>query len=99
MQSVLMPIERERVINTSDVILVTGANGFIGTKVVETQLAASHPLLIMGLARYLYPAYYQHPRILEGIGEAPRPPFPEGFDVEATDAGLLEKLQARRKAQ
>ena len=70
-----------------------------GTKVVETQLAASHPLLIMGLARYLYPAYYQHPRVLQGIGEAPRPPFPKGFDVEATDAGLLEKLQARRKTQ
>lgn len=36
MQSVLMPMERERVIDKSDVILVTGANGFIGTKVVET---------------------------------------------------------------
>jgi hypothetical protein len=70
-----------------------------GTKVVESQLASSHPLLIMGLARYLYPAYYQHPKVLEGIGEAPRPPFPEGFDVEATDAGLFEKLQARRKTQ
>ncbi len=70
-----------------------------GTKVVESQLASSHPLLIMGLARYLYPAYYQHPKVLEGIGEAPRPPFPEGFDVEATDASLLEKLQARRKTQ
>jgi hypothetical protein len=70
-----------------------------GTKVVDSQLTSSHPMLIMGLARYLYPAYYQHPRVLEGIGEAPRPPFPEGFDVEATDAGLLEKLQARRKTQ
>ena len=69
-----------------------------GTKVVEAQLTASHPLLIMDLARYLYPAYYAHPRVLESIGEPPRPPFPEGFDVEATDAGLLEKLQARRKA-
>ena len=68
-----------------------------GTKVIEAQLNSSHPLLIMGLARYLYAAYYQHPRILEGIGELPRPPFPEGFDVEETDAGLLEKLQARRK--
>ncbi len=68
-----------------------------GAKVVEAQLA-THPLLIMGILRYLYPAYYQHPRILEGIGEPPRPPFPEGFDVEATDAELLEKLRARRRA-
>ena len=67
-----------------------------GVKVVEAQLAA-HPFLIMGILRYLYPAYYQHPQVLEGIGEPPRPPFPEGFDVEATDAELLEKLRARRK--
>ena len=66
-----------------------------GTKVLEAQLTA-HPFLMMGMLRYLYPAYYQHPRVLEGIGEAPRPPFPEGFDVEATDAELLEKLRARR---
>ncbi len=78
---------------------LSGMTPQAGTKVVETQLTSSHPLLIMGLARYLYPAYYQHPRVLEGIGEPPRPPFPEGFDVEATDAGLLEKLQARRKTQ
>ena len=68
-----------------------------GAKVVEGQLA-THPLLIIGILRYLYPAYYQHPRVLEGIGELPRPPFPGGFDVEATDAELLEKLRARRRA-
>ncbi len=70
----------------------------VGTKVLEAQLSA-HPFLIMGMLRYLYPAYYQHPRVLEGIGEPPRPPFPEGFDVEATDAQLLEKLRARRRAK
>jgi hypothetical protein len=64
-------------------------------KLVEAQL---DPMLIMGILSYLYPAYYQHPRVLEGIGEPPRPPFPEGFDVEATDAKLLEKLLARRRA-
>ncbi len=68
-----------------------------GANVVEAQLA-THPLLVMGILRYLYPAYYQHPRVLEGIGEPPRPPFPEGFEVEATDAELLEKLRARRRA-
>ena len=68
-----------------------------GAKLLEAQLAA-HPVLIMGLMRYLYPAYYQHPRVLDNIGEPPRPPFPEGFSVEPTDPALLEKLQARRKA-
>lgn len=68
-----------------------------GTKLLEEQLTA-HPLLIMGLLRHLYPAYYQHPRVLVAIGEPPRPPFPEGFDVEATDPELLEKLRERRRA-
>ena len=63
--------------------------------VVEEQIAA-HPLLMMGLARYLYPAYYQHPRVLEALGEPPRPPFPEGYDVEPTDPQLLAKLRPRR---
>ena len=66
-----------------------------GAELIQAQVSAN-PFFMMGLLRYLYPAYYQHPQVLRGIGEAPRPPFPEGFDVEATDAGLLEKLQARR---
>jgi hypothetical protein len=64
--------------------------------VVETQLEAQS-WLMMGVARYLYPAYYQHPRVLEGLGEPPRPPFPEGYELEATDPQLLEKLQTRRR--
>ena len=68
-----------------------------GTKLVESQLS-TNPFVMMGMLRYLYPAYYQHPRVLEGIGEVPRPPFPGGFEVEATDAGLLEMLRARRRA-
>lgn len=74
-----------------------GMTSQAGREVLEAQLTA-HPFLMMGLLRYLYPAYYQHPRVLEGIGEPPRPPFPEGFDVEATDPELLKKLQERRTA-
>lgn len=59
--------------------------------------AAANPFFMMGLARYLYPAYYQHPQVLTGIGVPARPPFPEGYDVEPTDPQLLEKLLARRK--
>ncbi len=69
-----------------------------GAQLVEAQLA-THPVFIMGILRYLYPAYYQHPQILAGIGDPPRPPFPEGYDIEATDAELLEKLRARRRGQ
>ena len=62
------------------------------TKLVETQLSA-HSFFMMGMLRYLYPAYYQLPQVLACIGEPPRPPFPEGFDVEPTDPTLLEKLR------
>ena len=68
-----------------------------GAQLVEAQLA-THPFFIMGILRYLYPAYYRQPQVLEGIGEESRPPFPEGFDVEPTDAELLKKLEARRTA-
>lgn len=65
------------------------------TAFVRGQLAAN-PMLMMGLLRHTYPAYYQHPRVLEAIGEPPRPPFPDGFSVEPTDPALLGKLEARR---
>jgi hypothetical protein len=58
---------------------------------------AANPAVVLGLLRYLYPAYYGHPRVLEGIGEPPRPPFPEGFEVEPTDAELLDLLKERAR--
>ncbi len=68
-----------------------------GTELLKAQLPA-HPVLTMGILRHLCPAYYQQPQVLEAIGEQPRPPFPDGYDVEPTDAELLEKLRARRGA-
>jgi hypothetical protein len=65
-------------------------------EVIQGQLAA-HPVLMMGVARHLYPAYYQHPRVLEGLGEPARPPFPEGYDVEPTDPRLLDRLRQRQR--
>lgn len=67
-----------------------------GTKLVQAQVSAN-PFFMMGLLRYLYPAYYQHPKALSGIGAPARPPFPEGYAVEPTDPALLGKLQARRR--
>jgi len=66
-----------------------------GTELLKAQLSA-HPVLIMGILRHLCPAYYQQPQVLEAIGDQPRPPFPDGYDVEPTDAELLGKLRARR---
>ena len=60
------------------------------------QVLVEHPQLMTGLTRHLYLAYYQHPRVLEGLGEPARPPFPEGFEIEPTDERLLDALRARR---
>jgi hypothetical protein len=76
---------------------LAGMTSEAGTRLLEAQISA-HPVLMMGILRYLYPVYYQHPQVMAGIGEAARPPFPEGFEVEATDPGLLDKLRARRKS-
>jgi hypothetical protein len=40
-----------------------------GRKLLEAQLSA-HPVLMMGVLRYLYPVYYQHPQVMSAIGEA-----------------------------
>jgi hypothetical protein len=73
---------------------LAGLPRLTAVEVVESQLAA-HPVLMVGVALHLYPAYYQHPRVLEGLGEPPRAPFPEGYELEETDPQLLAKLRDR----
>jgi len=63
-------------------------------ELVEAQLGA-HPDLIRAITTPLYYAYYQHPTVLIGLGVPPRPPFPEGYEVEATDPALLALLRSR----
>jgi len=65
-------------------------------EVVESELSAQ-PQCTMGILRYLYVAYYAHPRVLEGLGEPARPPFPQGYELEPTDPGLLATLGRRRR--
>jgi len=40
-------------------------------------------------------AYYRDKRVLKSIGVDPRPPFPEGYEVEAGDWDLLEPVRQR----
>ncbi len=40
-------------------------------------------------------AYYRDMRVLQSIGVEPRPPFPEGYDVEQGDWDLLKPVRAR----
>ena len=39
--------------------------------------------------------YYKDPRIMESLGMEPRPPFPEGFEVEDGDWSMLDPVRDR----
>ncbi|MBI5946655.1 MAG: gluconate 2-dehydrogenase subunit 3 family protein [Chloroflexi bacterium] len=101
--AMLGPLVRAGLSAVQEAAVARDPNGFTALtpaarlEVVEAA-AESHPFLMLGLVRYLYPAYYAHPRVLAAIGEPPRAPFPEGYEIEPTDPLLLEGLQRRRRA-
>ena len=64
---------------------------------IESQ-AEAHPMLIVGVTRYLYLAYYQHPAVLVGIGEPGSPRYPGGFEIDPTDPALMDLLLSRAKS-
>jgi hypothetical protein len=39
--------------------------------------------------------YYRDDRVLVSIGSEPRPPYPEGYDLEPGDWTLLEPVRSR----
>ena len=39
--------------------------------------------------------YYRDDRVMASLGMAPRPPFPEGFELESGDWSLLDPVRAR----
>ena len=59
------------------------------------ELTAAQPAFLPGLIFHTYVGYYQHPRVLEGLGMEPRPPHPEGYDLEPGDLGLLDAVRRR----
>ena len=59
------------------------------------ELAVEHPAFLPGLSFQAFSKYYQHPRVLRGLGLDARPPFPRGHDLEAGDPDLLEPVRRR----
>jgi Gluconate 2-dehydrogenase subunit 3 len=60
--------------------------------------AAADPGFLPGLVFQVYSGYYQHPRVLTGLGLEPRPPHPKGFALEQPDLdALLAPVRARAK--
>jgi gluconate 2-dehydrogenase subunit 3-like protein len=60
--------------------------------------AAADPGFLPGLVFQVYSAYYQHPRVQEGLGLEPRPPHPKGYALEQPDLdALLAPVRAKAK--
>jgi hypothetical protein len=62
-------------------------------KEVVEALGAKDPDAFRELLTLVARGYYQHPRVLAGIGLEPRPPHPEGYAVEPTDFALLDGVR------
>lgn len=58
-------------------------------------VAAEHPAFLPALLFQTFSNYYQHPRVLEGLGLEARPPHPLGYELEAGDLDLLEPVRRR----
>jgi len=77
------------------------AEGFAGLVASEREallreLAEQQPGFLSGLLFHTLAAYYQHPRVLAGLGLEPRPPFPKGYEMEPGDLdGLLAPVRLR----
>ena len=59
-----------------------------------TAFSESEPALFRAVLPSVYGCYYQHDRVMEGIGLAKGPPFPRGNEVESGDLSLLDPVTA-----
>ena len=57
--------------------------------------AETDPAFVPSLLFHTYTRYYALPVVLEAIGLPPRPPAPEGYDLEQGDLSLLDPVRAR----
>ena len=60
-------------------------------------LRGQTPAFMSRLAMETLACYYQHDRVLAGLGLEARPPYPKGYQVVQGDFSLLEPVRARGK--
>ncbi|HUX24262.1 MAG TPA: gluconate 2-dehydrogenase subunit 3 family protein [Burkholderiales bacterium] len=60
-------------------------------------MRAQAPSFLSRLAMETLACYYQHDRVLEGLGMEARPPYPKGYQVVQGDLSLLAPVRARGK--
>ena len=66
-------------------------------KFLIDEMRAQEPSYMSRLAMETLACYYQHDRVLEGLGIEARPPYPKGYQVAQGDLSLLEPVRARGK--
>ncbi len=59
------------------------------------ELRAQAPSFMSRLAMETLACYYQHERVLAGLGREARPPYPKGYQVAQGDLSLLDPVRAR----
>jgi len=78
------------------------SRGFAALEAAERKLLiesmrAPAPSFMSRLAAETLACYYQHDRVLEGLGMEARPPYPKGYQVAQGDLSLLDPVRARGK--
>jgi len=58
-------------------------------------MRAQEPAFMSRLALETLACYYQHDRVLAGLGVEARPPYPKGYEVAPGDLSLLAPVRAR----
>ncbi len=61
------------------------------------QLRAEGGARLEVLHRVIAQCYHRDDRVMRAFGMEPRPPFPQGFEVEQGDWSLLDPVRARSK--
>lgn len=59
------------------------------------QFRISYPEAAALIISLIGQCYYRDRRVLESLGTPPRPPFPEGYDIDQGDWSLLDPVRAR----
>ena len=60
-------------------------------------IRVNQPDFVQSLLLKTVSAYYQNDRVISALGLEPRPPYPEGHEVEAGDLSLLDPVRKRSK--
>jgi hypothetical protein len=97
-----LPVLREELDELERRARTRFARGFAALKQDERQslvgeLRAQAPAFMNRLAMETLACYYQHDRVLEGLGVEARAPYPKGYQVAQGDLSLLDPVRARGK--